>query len=110
MFKDGEEMIPPGVSPLATVVVRDIRTLARMVVDPEVAFGEAYADGRIEVEGDLVEALEAVYESWRSGRVHKSWYERLTSGWMDRWQANSLNGSRNNIHRHYDLGNDFYKL
>jgi len=29
---------------------------------------------------------------------------------MDRSQANSLHGSRNNIHRHYDLGNDFYKL
>jgi cyclopropane-fatty-acyl-phospholipid synthase len=29
---------------------------------------------------------------------------------MDRSQANSLHGSRSNIHRHYDLGNDFYKL
>jgi cyclopropane-fatty-acyl-phospholipid synthase len=26
------------------------------------------------------------------------------------WQANSLQGSRENVHRHYDLGNDFYKL
>jgi cyclopropane-fatty-acyl-phospholipid synthase len=29
---------------------------------------------------------------------------------MDRLQDNSRHGSRNNIHRHYDLGNDFYKL
>jgi cyclopropane-fatty-acyl-phospholipid synthase len=29
---------------------------------------------------------------------------------MDFWQANTLRGSRRNIHRHYDLGNDFYKL
>jgi cyclopropane-fatty-acyl-phospholipid synthase len=29
---------------------------------------------------------------------------------MDLVQANSLDGSRRNIHRHYDLGNDFYKL
>jgi cyclopropane-fatty-acyl-phospholipid synthase len=29
---------------------------------------------------------------------------------MDLWQANTLTGSRRNIHRHYDLGNDFYKL
>jgi cyclopropane-fatty-acyl-phospholipid synthase len=109
-FKNGEEMSPPGVSPVATVVIRDRRTLAGLIVDPEMAFGDAYADGRIEVEGDLAKALQAVYESWPSGRANTSWYQRLTSNWMDRSQANSLHGSRNNIHRHYDLGNDFYKL
>jgi cyclopropane-fatty-acyl-phospholipid synthase len=29
---------------------------------------------------------------------------------MDFKQSNSLRGSRHNIHRHYDIGNDFYKL
>ena len=29
---------------------------------------------------------------------------------MNWLQANTLAGSRNNIHRHYDLGNDFYRL
>jgi cyclopropane-fatty-acyl-phospholipid synthase len=110
LFKNGEEMSPPGVSPVATVVIRDRRTLAGLIVDPEIAFGDAYADGRIEVEGDLAKALQAVYESWPSGRADTSWYQRVTSNWMDRSQANSLHGSRNNIHRHYDLGNDFYKL
>jgi cyclopropane-fatty-acyl-phospholipid synthase len=109
-FKDGEEVSPPGVSPVATVVISDRRTLARLVVDPEIAFGEAYAEGRIDVQGDLAGALEAVYESWPSGRAETSWYQRLTSNWMERRQANSLRGSRNNIHRHYDLGNEFYKL
>ena len=109
-FKDGEEMSSPGVSPVATIVIRDRRTLAGLMVDPEVAFGEAYADGGIEVIGDLVGALEAVYQAWPSGRADKSLYQRLTSNWMDRRQANNMRGSRNNIHRHYDLGNDFYKL
>jgi cyclopropane-fatty-acyl-phospholipid synthase len=109
-FKDGEELSPPGVSPVATIVFRDRRTLAQMIVDPEIAFGEAYADGRVEVEGNLTEALEAVYRSWPSGRADTSWYQRLTSGWMEWRQANSLRGSRHNIHSHYDLGNDFYKL
>jgi cyclopropane-fatty-acyl-phospholipid synthase len=109
-FKDGEEVSPPGVSPVATIVFRDRLTLAQMAVDPEIAFGDAYADGRIEVKGDLTEALEAAYHSWPSGRANTSWYQRLTSHWMDRRQANSLSGSRNNIQSHYDLGNDFYKL
>jgi cyclopropane-fatty-acyl-phospholipid synthase len=109
-FKDGEEMSPPGVSSVATIVIRDRRTLAGLMIDPEIAFGEAYADGGIEVVGDLVGALEAVYQAWPSGRADRSLYQRLTSNWMDRRQANSMRGSRNNIHRHYDLGNDFYKL
>jgi cyclopropane-fatty-acyl-phospholipid synthase len=109
-FKDGEEMSPPGASPLATIEMRDFVTLAGMMIDPEVAFGEAYAEGRIEVHGDLVKALDAVYESWPSGRANTSWYQRLTSDWMAKIQANSLDGSRHNVHSHYDLGNEFYKL
>jgi len=109
-FQDGEEMVPPGVAPVATVVIRDRRTLARMIVDPEIGFGEAFAGGRIEVEGDLARALEAVYESWPSGRANTSWYQRVTSNLMGWRQANSLHGSRQNVHCHYDLGNDFYKL
>jgi cyclopropane-fatty-acyl-phospholipid synthase len=110
MFKNGEAMCPPGAAPLATIEMQDLPTLARMMIDPEVAFGEAYADGRVEVHGDLVKALEAVYESWPAGRANRSWYQRLTSKWMARRQENSLYGSRHNVHSHYDLGNDFYKL
>jgi len=110
MFKGGEAVSLPGVSPVATIVIRDRKTLAQMALDPEVAFGDAYADGRIELEGDLTSALEAVYRSWPSGRADRSFYQRLTSTWMERRQANSMDGSRHNIHSHYDLGNDFYKL
>jgi cyclopropane-fatty-acyl-phospholipid synthase len=34
----------------------------------------------------------------------------LRSGWMSWRQRNSTSGSRHNIHRHYDLGNEFYQL
>jgi cyclopropane-fatty-acyl-phospholipid synthase len=92
------------------MVIQDRATLAALLRDPEVSFGDAYMDGRIEVEGDLVRFLEAIYLGMeRSSRVGK-WYSRLASRWMDFAQDNSRHGSRNNIHRHYDLGNDFYKL
>jgi len=102
-----EGVAPPGVSPVATVVIGDRRTLFDLFIDPEIGFGDAYADGRIRVEGDLVRLLEAVDETWPADR---SWYARWTSKTMDFWQANSLHGSRRNIHSHYDLGNDFYQL
>lgn len=106
-FENGEAVAPVGSLPVATVVVRDRRTLAGLCIDPEVSFGDAYADGRIQVDGNLVALLEAINTAWPS---NPSWYSRVTSKAMDLVQANSLGGSRRNIHRHYDLGNDFYKL
>jgi cyclopropane-fatty-acyl-phospholipid synthase len=110
VLENGGSVAVPNVAPVATVIIRDRRTLTELCIDPEVGFGDAYADGRIQVEGDLTKFLEAVYESWPNAPAARSWYARLTSKSMDLWQANTLNGSRRNIHRHYDLGNDFYKL
>jgi cyclopropane-fatty-acyl-phospholipid synthase len=109
--KGGADVSPPGVgAPVATMVIQDRSTLAGLLRDPEVNFGDAYMDGRIEVEGDLVRFLEAIYQAMENSPATRSWYSRAASKWMDRLQDNSRHGSRNNIHRHYDLGNDFYKL
>jgi cyclopropane-fatty-acyl-phospholipid synthase len=107
ILNDGVQLLSPA--SVADVVIRDRRTLGKLILDPEVAFGEAYADGRIEVEGDLVALLGAVYMSMPNARP-ASWYARLASHWLKRTQANTLTGSRKNIHQHYDLGTDFYKL
>lgn len=108
-IRGGAAMSPPGIAPIATVMIGDRRTLMKLMVDPEIAFGEAYASGQIQVEGDLPGALEAVYRSFPSGRADRSRYQRLKSAWMSWLQNNSPNGSRSNIHSHYDLGNDFYR-
>jgi cyclopropane-fatty-acyl-phospholipid synthase len=110
VLENGEGVAVPDAAPVGTVIIRDRRTLAELCIDPEVGFGDAYADGRIQVEGDLAAFLEAVYESWPNAPAARSWYARLTSKSLDLWQANTLSGSRRNIHRHYDLGNHFYKL
>lgn len=109
VLENGEGIAIPDAAPVATVIIRDRRTLAELCIDPEVGFGDAYADGRIQVD-DLAKFLEAVYESWPNAPAARSWYACLTSKSMDLWQANTPSGSRRNIHRHYDLGNDFYKL
>jgi len=96
-----------GSSP--TVVISDRKTLARLALDPEVAFGDAYSDGRVEVHGNLVEFLEQVIRSMqRAGKP--GLYSRLSSWWLDRVYDNTARGSRKNIHRHYDLNVNFYKL
>src|SRR5580704_5176011 len=103
---------PPGEAgdgSLDRVVIRDGRTLARMMLDPEVGFGDAYTEGRIRVEGDLVRFLEEAYRIRQSGRM-RSWYSELISRWLTLTQGNTHRGSARNIQHHYDLNIYFYKL
>ncbi|MDE2251415.1 MAG: class I SAM-dependent methyltransferase [Gammaproteobacteria bacterium] len=95
---------------LLTLRIANRSTLWRLMTDPEMQFGEAYTDGRIDVvEGDFVRGLA---ETFRHAAVHES-----APGLPARWararmlmRRNTLRGSRRNIHAHYDLGNDFYRL
>jgi cyclopropane-fatty-acyl-phospholipid synthase len=104
-----ERFLPPEDANRPTVVIRDRRALARILLDPEVGFGDAYMEGRVEINGDLVRFLEEAYRLMRSG-LKRSWYNRFLSNWLLRAQANTLKGSARNIHHHYDLNTDFYKL
>src|SRR5512139_3726343 len=94
----------PDGPPVATLRFRDRRAVLGLVLDPEVHFGDAYADGRIEIEGDLVAALEAAYRALDSGERGKP------LAWLGTWRRHSLPRARANVHRHYDLGNAFYAL
>ena len=101
---NGEEVSTAKEPPVAGVRVADRWTLWRLVYQPELEFGEAYSDGRLEVDGDLVELLETIYRA-----PVRPWVERLLQR-APRPKPNTLSGSRDNIHSHYDLSNDFYRL
>jgi cyclopropane-fatty-acyl-phospholipid synthase len=103
----GESVRPAIVDdPVASLHIADRGALYGLIVDPQVRFGESYSDGRITVDGDLVQVLEAVY---RAGPNSKS-FSLLRRGieLMRRRRVNTLPGSRDNIHHHYDIGNKFY--
>ena len=106
---DGEAMSLSD-SPVATVIIPDRKTLARLLLDPEVAFGDGYAGGTIRVQGNLAKLVEAIYQTRSQENSRGPLYSRLASKWTDGLQSNTLGGSRRNIHAHYDIGNAFYKL
>ena len=85
----GPEILPAGIEPLASVLISDRSTLARLVLNPEIGFGDGYAEGRIEVEGDLVLLMETVFRSMKDAGT-KGWYPALVSRWLERVQANTL--------------------
>lgn len=101
----GESGFAAG-APLATITIRDRGTLTRLVLDPEVEFGEAYAHGRVEFEGDLPAFLEAIFRL----AAPQNLLSKLRSRSLDLAHSNTFHGSRSNIHHHYDLSADFYKL
>src|SRR5688572_3906999 len=84
--------------PVATVHVKDRSTLVRLLRAPSLAFGEAYAAGRLVISGDLVQLIEVVNRAL-AGRPYE---HGNTAGSISRA------ASRDNVHVHYDIGNDFY--
>lgn len=95
---------PADKTPQPAIVIRNARVLRALLLNPEMAFGDGYSEGEIEVEGDLVRLLENLYQLPRHAA------SKATGRWLDWMQGNTVRGSRRNIHHHYDLSNDFYRL
>jgi cyclopropane-fatty-acyl-phospholipid synthase len=99
-----EEPASAGFGGAPRLRIKDRATLVSLLMNPQMAFGDAYSEGRIEIEGNLLRTLEDLYQ------IPETAAGRLASRWLAWIQPNTLSGSRRNIHRHYDLSNDFYKL
>jgi cyclopropane-fatty-acyl-phospholipid synthase len=95
----------------ATLCLNNWRVFERTIKAGDIGFAESYIDGDWHTP-DLSalislflanrEQLEAmVYGSWWGSILHRFKH------WLNR---NSRQGSAKNIHAHYDLGNDFYRL
>lgn len=109
VLEDGEGNRTPGSGPTGNIIVSDRMALAKLLLNPEVGFGDGYAAGTIGVDGELLPVLESALLSIpRIGS--EGFFSKLFSAWLDRIQANTRRGSRRNISQHYDLPTDFYKL
>ncbi len=120
---NGETLAPAGEGPAATVILKDPRALARLLRDPpDLALGEAYVAGELEIEGDL-EALLAALER-EAPRLSPA---RLARALKDaaalrrelarpglaarlRGRVHSKARDRQAIRHHYDVGNEFFAL
>ncbi len=100
-----------GQGHVATIEIRDWNVISNLIQRGDIGFAEDFRAGRWETD-DLV-ALTCL------GLDNRPVFDRMLSGsalsrsmsmlsYLTR--MNTLKGSRKNIHAHYDLGNDFYKL
>lgn len=92
-----------------TLQLNDPKALYQLVSNPNLAFGDLYSSGRLNIEGDLPDLMTLLYRSVHQARSHwPKWLEALWRNHAPR--STELSEARENIHHHYDLGNDFYKL
>jgi cyclopropane-fatty-acyl-phospholipid synthase len=98
---DGFELPLAADPPVATILFKNRPALLSWVWDPELNFGEAYMSGAVEIRGDLFRLLEEIYRAFGLSGPRPWWL----------WQkSNDARAARENVHHHYDLGNDFYRL
>jgi cyclopropane-fatty-acyl-phospholipid synthase len=100
---DGYAVAPADRAPIGTIKFRSRSALLSWLWDPELNFGEAYMSGAVEIHGDLFRLLEAIYSSYSGSGA-------LAFGWWRRARTDDGDAARENVHHHYDLGNEFYRL
>jgi cyclopropane-fatty-acyl-phospholipid synthase len=96
----------------ANIHVHDERFFTRALFGGDIAFGESYMDGDWSTD-DLVAVVRIAARNLsrvESGNGIVSSLSRLADTLRHRLRANTIDGSRRNIHEHYDLSNDFFRL
>ncbi|AUJ32759.1 MAG: cyclopropane-fatty-acyl-phospholipid synthase family protein [Liquorilactobacillus nagelii] len=90
--------------PEVTITFKEAVPVKEITRNASIALGEAYMDGRIEIDGSIQKLINAAYASADSF-FHDSKLKRFLPK-----QSHSEKHSKYDVQKHYDLGNDFYKL
>ena len=111
VLPDGERVRlgPPGPAE-ASARIHDDRAFLRLVLRGELGGGEAFVAGEWSSD-DLVGVLRLILRATGARGVESplTRLAQLPALLRHRRAANTLRGSRRNIHAHYDLGNAFYQ-
>ncbi len=105
---DGKAVSIPQRTAAPRLIISDRGALLKLAVNPDLYFGELYSEGRIQVEGDLVTLMETVGRTQPDYTQRSLWEKVLAELYLLR--RNTVSRAQDNIHRHYDIGNDFYRL
>lgn len=97
--------------PHAELKIHDIRAIVAFAYKGDIGFAESYREGWWDSE-DLTTLFMFGLQNEESldRYIYGSFLGRMASRFAYFFTRNTLQGSQKNIHAHYDLGNDFYKL
>ena len=114
-FPDGSSAVfgVAGAEPSAAIRVHDDRFFHRVLFGGEIGLGEAYMDGLWSTD-DLVGLLTLLVLNRRKADVRGlawlGWLARVRNRRRHVARRNTRQQARENIHEHYDLGNEFFRL
>lgn len=104
----GQKMAEPH----AFMRIHDYRFYGEVLRHGEIGFGDSYVEGYWDA-NDLVAMLELGILNRQRLSFNNRWLSlpgRVRSRRAHRRNRNTLEGSKHNIHAHYDLSNDFFGL
>jgi cyclopropane-fatty-acyl-phospholipid synthase len=110
----GARSFGPGEgAPHVTVRLADEATARRLVLNPELAVGEAYMDGTLTIEGDDLRGfMELLTRNRQAGGSHwvVSAHQTVQMALRRIAQHNPMHRARRNVAHHYDLSGELYDL
>jgi cyclopropane-fatty-acyl-phospholipid synthase len=98
-------------APKADFNIHNLKVMSNLVAKGDIGFAESYRDGDFQT-SNLANLLTIalknsdVFDEYLYGNFFSSVAMQI----LYYFRANTLRGSKRNIHAHYDLGNDFYAL
>ena len=108
-----EQTFGDGTGQSIRLTIHDSPTLRRLVLNPELAVGEAYMDGKLTIDGDDLRGFLALALSNLNDPARVWWqdaHHRLRAGTRRFMQNNVAALARRNVAHHYDLSGELYDL
>lgn len=103
--------VGPANDSVGRLVIRRPDVLWRVMIDSEIAFGESFTNGGLDIEGDLITVLTEL--NLGLARIPRTaGLSRLLQPFdlIRRRSRQTLAESKASVYHHYDIGNEFYKL
>jgi cyclopropane-fatty-acyl-phospholipid synthase len=106
---DGSAIGPDRSAAVATLRFADALGPLALALDPDLALGDLYASGRLEIEGSLVDLICRTDGTPGNRGLAGAARRLLRAGAPAAWRQ-ALGRATGNARHHYDVGNDFYAL
>ena len=103
-FWDGEEIEIGSDLPKFKIILNKPLKKKDLLTSTSLAFGEAYMNGDIEIEGDMFTAFNELLRCIDKFSTNFSSLTKIFGG------STSMKKQKEEVTSHYDIGNDFYKI
>jgi len=108
-----QEIYGDGSMDRVAITIQNTATIRKLILNPELATGEAYTDGTLTIEGDDLRGFIAMVVT-NQGLDNLTKWQRVLFNWRllmrKLRQYNPTHRARENVSHHYDLSGDLYDL